>query len=68
MKECFYNWVFHYNPYTKEWAAIPRESYNKYWSDYNTEGVIRSSQFTTLFEIIQKTEGVDIEKKLNIEL
>lgn len=67
MKECFYNWVFHCNPYTKEWAAIPRELYNKYWSDYNTEGVIRSSKFTTLFEIIQKTEGVDVEKKLNIE-
>lgn len=66
MKECFYNWVFHFNPYTKQWAAIPRDLYNDYWSNYELEGVIRSSKFKTLLEIIQKTEGVDIEKKLNI--
>lgn len=67
MKEVFYNWVFHCNPYTKQWAAIPRELYNEYWSNYELEGVIRSSKFSTLLEIIQKTEGEDIEKKLNIE-
>lgn len=67
MKECFYNWVFHFNPYTKEWAAIPRELYNDYWSNYQLDGIIRSKSFSTLQEIIQKTEGVDIEKKLNIE-
>lgn len=67
MKELFYNWVFHFNPYTKQWVAIPRELYNDYWSNYELEGVIRSSKFSTLLEIVQKTEGEDIEKKLNIE-
>ena len=68
MKEAFYNWVFHFNPYTKQWAAIPRELYNDYWSNYELEGVIRSNKFSTLLEIIQKTDGDNIEKKLNIEL
>jgi len=68
MKELFYNWIFHFNPYTKQWAAIPRELYNDYWSNYELEGIIRSSKFSTLLDIIQKTEGEDIEKKLNIEL
>jgi hypothetical protein len=68
MKEAFYNWVFHFNPYTNQWAAIPRELYNDYWSNYELEGIIRSSKFSTLLDIIQKTEGDDIEKKLNIEL
>jgi len=67
MKELFYNWVFHFNPYTNQWSAIPRELYNDYWSNYELEGVIRSSKFSTLLEIVQKTEGEDIEKKLNIE-
>jgi hypothetical protein len=67
MKEVFYNWVFHFNPYTKQWAAIPRDLYNDYWSNYELEGVIRSSKFSTLLDIIQKTEGEDIEKKLNVE-
>lgn len=64
----FHNWVFHFNVYTKQWSAIPRELYNDYWSNYELEGVIRSSKFPTLLEIIQKTEGVDVEKKLNIDL
>ena len=67
MKETFYNWVFHFNPYTKQWAAIPRDLYNEYWSNYELEGVMRSSKFSTLLEIIERTEGEDIEKKLNIE-
>lgn len=67
MKDYLYDWVFHYNPYTKNWAAIPRDLYTQYWDNYNLEGVIRSSSHKTLLEILQKTEGVDIEKKLNIE-
>lgn len=67
MKDVFYNWVFHFNPYTKQWAAIPRDLYNDYWSNYELEGIIRSSKFSTLLEILQKTEGVDIEKKLNVK-
>jgi hypothetical protein len=67
MKELFFNWVFHFNPYTNQWAAIPRELYNDYWNNYELERVIKSNKFSTLLEIVQKTEGEDIEKKLNIE-
>jgi hypothetical protein len=67
MKDVFYNWVFHFNPYTNQWAAIPRDLYNQYWDDYELEGIIRSSKFSTLLEIIQKTEGEDIEKKLKLD-
>lgn len=62
-----HDWIFHYNAYTKKWAAIPRELYNAYWSNYELDGIIRSTCLATLHEIIQKTEGEDIEKKLNIE-
>lgn len=67
MKECFYNWVFHFNPYTNQWAAIPRDLYTSYWDNYELEGIIRSSKFSTLLEIIERTDGEDIEKKLNID-
>lgn len=67
MKDVFYHWVFHFNPYIKQWAAIPREIYNQYWDNYDLDGIIRSSKFSTLLEIIQKTEGENIEKKLNID-
>lgn len=65
--EHLHNWVFNFNPYTKKWAAIPRQLYNEYWNNHELEGVIRSSFFPTLLEILSKTEGVDVEKKLNIE-
>jgi len=64
--EHLHNWIFHYNAYTKLWAAVPRELYNDYWSNFDLEGVIKSSSFKTLIEIINKTEGVDIEKKLHV--
>ena len=66
-KDYLYGWVFHFNPYTKKWAAIPRDLYNLYWDDSELEGVIRSSSFSTLLEILQKTDGEDIEKKLKID-
>lgn len=66
-QEHLYDWVFHFNPYTNQWAAIPRDLYNNYWSDYKHPGIVRSNKFSTLLEILQKTGGTDIEKKLNIE-
>lgn len=65
--EHLHNWVFNFNPYSKKWAAIPREMYNEYWNNSETPGIIKSSSFPTLLEIVNKTEGVDIEKKLNVE-
>jgi hypothetical protein len=56
-----HDWVFHYNTYTNEWAAVPRETYNAYWSDRNAHGVIRSNELNTLLEMLHKTDG-DISK------
>lgn len=67
MKEHLHNWVFNFNPYTQKWAAIPREMYNEYWNNSEASGIIKSSSFPTLLEIVSKTEGIDVEKKLNVE-
>ena len=64
-----YDWVFHYNIYTDTWAAIPREKYTDYWSNANLEGVIKSTSFNTLIEILHRIKGdvSQMEKKLNIK-
>jgi hypothetical protein len=61
------DWVFHYNAIAQGWAAIPRELYNQYWSNYNLEGIIRSSKIETLLQILHKTKGdpIEIEKFKN---
>lgn len=48
------DWVFHYNVYTKEWNAIPRNCYNEYWSNYKVKGVISNKRLLTLFELVKK--------------
>lgn len=62
-----YDWVFHFNPYTKEWAAVPRENYNDYWCNADNSNVLRSSKFETLHSLLYKTKGNNnaIEKLLN---
>jgi hypothetical protein len=52
-----HDWVFHYNVFNNTWAAIPRELYQAYWSDYNAPGIIRSKSHDTLVSIIKKTKG-----------
>jgi hypothetical protein len=62
------DYVFHYSSFNEQWAAIPREQYTQYWSNYNLKGIIRSRSFNTLLDIIHKTKGDlnDLNKKLNI--
>ena len=31
-RERLYGFVFHYNPMTKLWSSIPRDSYRDYWN------------------------------------
>jgi hypothetical protein len=52
-----YDWVFHYNNYTNQWAAVPRSLYNEYWDKYDLPGIIRSSKIETLLELLHKTKG-----------
>lgn len=49
-----HDYVFHYNIFTRNWAAIPRECYQGYWSDMNHPGIIRSSSIDTLIELVGK--------------
>jgi hypothetical protein len=56
-----YDYVFHFNTFTKTWAAIPRDQYNEYWSNQNVPGVLRSKSINTLTELLQKTGG-DVKK------
>lgn len=56
-KNYLYDWVFHFNPYTKQWAAVPRETYSEYWNDANHPNVIRSKKFETLLDILYKSNG-----------
>ncbi len=52
-----YDWTFHYNHYTKQWAAVPRDVYNQYWDKYDLPGIIRSSKLETLLELLHKSKG-----------
>lgn len=54
------DWVFHFNSFTNQWAAIPRDSYTEYWSDYKHSSVLRSKHLNTLFDLLHKTKG-DVE-------
>ena len=51
------DWVFHFNVYTELWAAIPRETYNKYWNEPDALGVLKSKSFKTLHDLLHKTKG-----------
>ena len=55
------DWVFHFNPYTKLWAAINRSNYSEYWNDSDSKNIIRSKEINTLVELIIKADG-DIKK------
>lgn len=51
-----YNYIFHYNPSTKAWSAIPRDKYHQYWNEPKVEGVLKSTDFKVLVELINKGE------------
>jgi len=51
------DWVFHFNSFRNEWAAIPRETYSEYWNNYKHAGVLRSKHLNTLLDLLHKTKG-----------
>lgn len=57
--QSLFNWIFHYNPWTKLWNAFPREKYLDYFNDPSDPKmiVIRSKDVKTLSEIIRKIDG-----------
>jgi len=60
-----FNYVFHYNPFTKKWNAIPRDKYLEYWSNpvKTVDGVLQANDVSVLTEIIEK--GEDFIKSIN---
>jgi hypothetical protein len=55
--EELYDYVFHYNPYTGIWNAIPREDYTEYWNNSSLSSVIKSKNLNTLIELVTRGEG-----------
>jgi len=57
-----YDYLMHYNHFTKQWNAIPREKISEYWNNRKVEGVISSTSINTLMELI--TKGDDFIKSI----
>lgn len=51
------DWIFHFNPYTQLWNAIPRNVITSYWSDSQHKDVLRSKHLNTLLDIIHRFKG-----------
>jgi len=51
------DWMFHFNSFANQWAAIPRGKYNEYWNDFKHPDVLRSKHLNTLLDLLHKTKG-----------
>ena len=51
------DWIFHYNSFNDQWAAIPRNVYNEYWSNYKHSDVLRSKHLNVLLDLLHKSKG-----------
>lgn len=51
------DWIFHYNSFREEWAAVPRGTYNEYWSKHNHPDVLRSKHLNALLDLLHKSKG-----------
>lgn len=52
-----YEWLFHFNPHTQLWNAIPRDLQNEYWNNHTLADVLRSKHLNTLLDMIHRTKG-----------
>lgn len=44
-----HNWVYHFNPHTRQWNGIHRDNYMEYWNDHTL-----SIKADTVGEVQQK--------------
>lgn len=51
-KEQLYDYIFHYNPFTEVWSAIPRIKYVQYWNDENHVGIFKNKDVNKLIHIV----------------
>lgn len=56
MKDLFYDYLFHYNPYEDLWYAFKREDSNDYFSDRKTIDTLSAKDIKTLLRAIQQGE------------
>ena len=54
--ETLYDWLFHYNPHTKAWAAFKRDHISEYFNG-DHKHVIKSKSQKTLEELIISNQG-----------
>jgi len=65
--EELHNWLFHYNPYTKSWAAFKRDDLVAYFNGDMLK-VIKSKSQKTLEELIIQYDGDIITINLCVAL
>ena len=56
--EWMYDWLYHYNVYSKTWCAYHREDSNAYWSGLaTTHKVIEASCITSLLQKLKALQN-----------
>ena len=55
-KQQLYDYVFHFNPFTENWSAIPRIKYIAYWNDDNHPEIIKNKDIDKLIKQITNNE------------
>lgn len=61
LKDYIYDWVFHYDIYNKVWRGVKRDNYNELFN--GGKNILKSKNFDTLLEIINKTNGDNVKLK-----
>jgi hypothetical protein len=61
-KPYYYDWLFHFNPYTNRWYAFNRSNYNHYFNDRESHKkdkpyFYKSKDIKTLLYLIKETEN-----------
>jgi len=53
-EEALQGYLFHYNPYTKFWAAFPRECMNDYFNGVDNSKIVKNKNPQTLIKFLIK--------------
>jgi hypothetical protein len=57
-----YDYLFHFNPYSKEWNAFKREDKEKYFNGEQTKSeVLRAKNFSTLLGYLRRLKTIKEE-------
>ena len=56
-EELLQGYLFHYNPYTKYWAAFPRELVNDYFNGVENPQIIKNKNPQTIQKFLIETNN-----------